>query len=227
MQLVLVRGSWSIQKKSAFTCESTDEVLLTACSKCRCQCFRFRELWKGRCKTHFFILVILDQVADICKGFARRCREMVCEEMGYISRELATCNNSLGLSAICKQYRICHPHGPHDAAPCHALHSTPTATASPPTMPSSCSCSEWLYKDELLCCAVCSTMLVPLRNHIRKRTSMFMKSPSLSKTAMKCTPRNRVQNRVPICGMCKRSSANRCSQFYILSYNKADKLKWD
>ena len=39
-----------------------------------------RNLWVAHLK---FVGSIPDWVADICKGFARRCREMVYEEVGY------------------------------------------------------------------------------------------------------------------------------------------------
>jgi len=48
----------------------------------------------------FPILVIPDQVV---KDFPEDEGEMVCEEVGYVSKELATCDDSLGLSGICME----------------------------------------------------------------------------------------------------------------------------
>jgi len=55
--------------------KSTDEVLMTTCSKCKCQCFGFQDLPE-----------------DVGKWWVRK--------WVIFSKELATCDDGLGLSAI-------------------------------------------------------------------------------------------------------------------------------
>ena len=96
-----------------------------------------------------------------------------------------------------------------------ALRGAPTVPApSLRTTPSSRSVLP--YKADALHCVVRSTMLVPSRNRVRKRTFALVKRPSLSETTMNCVPRKRVQKRVLMCCVWDRSSvASILSSMYI------------
>ena len=83
----------------------------------------------------------------------------------------------------------------------------PQPRHSPPAVPSFRSRSAWLYKEELLRCAVRSATLMPSQNRVRKRTFAFVNRPSLTETTINYAPRNRVRKSVPICCVRERSSA--------------------
>lgn len=65
-------------------------------------------------------------------------------------------------------------------------------------------------------CVVRSTILVPSRNLVRKRTLALLNRPSFKLTTMNCDPLNRFLNNSPICCVWERSrAASTSSKIYI------------